>query len=676
MGIKAANTTIGEQPLLGPSAKNIFRIPAYQRAYTWSQDQWRDIYADLSDSKYPDTDAHFIGTFVFIQSTNEGKTVYEVVDGQQRLTTISILFLALYQRGCELLYDYCKGVNLNDKHINKIYNNSLRAINNTLQFINSEDQISSEIGSSDELKLQLSRCSNNNGNYQCLFQDIIAYTKELEEKDPNETKEPDKYPAWNESGNVRSLIYKAHKYFYEQIRKDVEQPDKDKIKAVYKIQNMIAALRDWNAVVIIADDTQDACLLFDSLNNRGIPLSPIDIVKNKLFEKLMQNQTNLDHYEEQWKELVDCMKSEKILRRFFVDYYNISHNKYETTKYTNERGIIEDYTNLINELDKARKVDELFDDLLLKAKMYQIISNPESPNDSDSFILKTEEYKCLLIALVSISAVPAYGFLLYLYDRLDLKNPNVDNDNKTCFIETVAFLGKFFARRHVTDTPRVKYLAPIFNEMISKYDKMQKVPVEPQRIEDDFLTLLENDSGKNKYKLENLETVASQLEHIEYEAQKTRSALIRYLFTQLEYTQGTDYTSKHAYSDLWRKEGQGRDEKDYLYTIEHIVPQAKNSRFKSDKDRMAWEDMLGKQDLEQRDEYVHLLGNLLLIKPNKEVGQKPFAEKKKIYAESEGKQYSYMKYVLSQDRWDRKIIEEYTRDLCTKIANSLKFNKE
>ena len=675
MKIKADDTTIGEQPLLGPSAKNIFRIPAYQRAYTWSQDQWRDIYSDLSDSTCAGDDSHFIGTFVFIESSSDGKTVYEVVDGQQRLTTISILFLALYQRGCELLYHYYKENDQNIKVNNCKYNESLNAIKGTLQFLYSKDQISLSTSLPNELKLRLSKCSNNNDNYQCLCNDIIAYTKELEECEPSGSTNSGKDPEWKKTGDGRSLIYRAHKYFYEQIKKEEKLGD-DRISSVYKILDYIAALRDWDAVVIIAESTQDACLLFDSLNNRGIPLSPIDIVKNKLFEKLMQNKTNLDDYEEQWKKLVDCMKSEKILRRFFVDYYNISHNKYKTTKYTNERGTIEDYTNLINELDKAGKVDELFNDLQLKAKMYQIISNPESPNGSDSFILKTEEYKCLLIALVSISAVPAYGFLLYLYDRLDLKNPNVDNRNKTCFIETVAFLGKFFARRHVTDTPRVKYLAPIFNEMISKYDKMETVPVESQKIEDDFLTLLENDSRKNKYKLENLETLAYLLEHIEYEAQKTRSALIRYLFTQLEYTRGPEHIRKHAYSDLWRKEGQGRDKKDYLYTIEHIVPQAKNSRFKSDKDRMAWEDMLGKQDLEQRDEYVHLLGNLLLIKTNKEVGQKPFAEKKNIYAESEGKQYSYMQYVLSQDRWDRKIIEKHTSDLCTKIANSLKFNKE
>lgn len=60
--------------------------------------------------------------------------------------------------------------------------------------------------------------------------------------------------------------------------------------------------------------------------------------------------------------------------------------------------------------------------------------------------------------------------------------------------------------------------------------------------------------------------------------------------------------------------------------------------------------MLEKEYLEKREEYVHLIGNLLLTKINKELGQKPFEEKKLLYIQSGGNEYSYMQYVINQQR--------------------------
>ena len=88
------NTYLGK-PSIGKNER-IYIIPPYQREYTWSRDEWSDLYDDLTDS-ISSTRKHFIGTFMFIESTEDGRDIYNVVDGQQRLTTLSILFLVLSQ---------------------------------------------------------------------------------------------------------------------------------------------------------------------------------------------------------------------------------------------------------------------------------------------------------------------------------------------------------------------------------------------------------------------------------------------------------------------------------------------------------------------------------------------------------------------------------------------------
>ena len=80
----------------------IFRVPAYQRAYAWEGPQWGDLWEDLTESLRNDTD-HYLGTVV-LRETAEFETdrlgqrhqVFDIVDGQQRVTTIVLLVLALH----------------------------------------------------------------------------------------------------------------------------------------------------------------------------------------------------------------------------------------------------------------------------------------------------------------------------------------------------------------------------------------------------------------------------------------------------------------------------------------------------------------------------------------------------------------------------------------------------
>ena len=76
-------------------SNNRYVIPSYQRRYSWGDEQVEDLWNDLRDIDEQDQD-HFFGTVVFMSRSNaEVQTTFAIVDGQQRITTISILLCAI-----------------------------------------------------------------------------------------------------------------------------------------------------------------------------------------------------------------------------------------------------------------------------------------------------------------------------------------------------------------------------------------------------------------------------------------------------------------------------------------------------------------------------------------------------------------------------------------------------
>jgi len=77
-----------------------FVIPVYQRNYDWTNTECKDLLNDIISVESENRGTHFIGSIVFIHegtySTNEVKELV-IIDGQQRLTTINILYVALYR---------------------------------------------------------------------------------------------------------------------------------------------------------------------------------------------------------------------------------------------------------------------------------------------------------------------------------------------------------------------------------------------------------------------------------------------------------------------------------------------------------------------------------------------------------------------------------------------------
>lgn len=89
MDISANGNTIGK--FLSNAGEELF-IPRYQRPYSWNKENLKELISDIENSK-GESDGHFIGAIIRCEKHNESK--WDIIDGQQRLTSISILLAAL-----------------------------------------------------------------------------------------------------------------------------------------------------------------------------------------------------------------------------------------------------------------------------------------------------------------------------------------------------------------------------------------------------------------------------------------------------------------------------------------------------------------------------------------------------------------------------------------------------
>ena len=80
------------------SNKNVYKIPMYQREYTWTKKEWEQLFSDVTEND----DGYFLGTVIAVCEQDFPSTAdpieFDIIDGQQRFTTISLLLLALYKR--------------------------------------------------------------------------------------------------------------------------------------------------------------------------------------------------------------------------------------------------------------------------------------------------------------------------------------------------------------------------------------------------------------------------------------------------------------------------------------------------------------------------------------------------------------------------------------------------
>lgn len=261
-----------------------YRVPQFQRDYSWGTDEWDDLWQDLVElfGENPEP-AHYMGYLVLQSSDNRA---FDIIDGQQRMTTLSLLMLAAVAH----LQDLAVPDDPNDPQCRRA--EQLR--NN---YIGSLDPVTLVPRS----KLVLNR--HNDGFYQ----NYLVPLERLPRRGLNASEH---------------LLRRAFNCFKERI---VERSGNDGESVARFVDGAVDKL--FFTVITVTDEL-NAFKVFETLNARGVRLSATDLLKNYLFSVVSQGgvrEAEIKTLEARWEGIVDLLGSESF-PEFLRVFWN-SHNK-------------------------------------------------------------------------------------------------------------------------------------------------------------------------------------------------------------------------------------------------------------------------------------------------------------------------------------------------------------
>ena len=329
------------------------------------------------------------------------------------------------------------------------------------------------------------------------------------------------------------------------------------------------------------------------MNNRGVPLSAIDLIKNTLMSKCKTKEETVTVYEKWLSILGFLTDSHTIQERFFRQYYNafvseLYNPKKGITATKAQRGnLIAIYESLINYDYKW-----LLNDLCEKAEIYSIlIGNSENVSKELSLALRDLE---------RIEGTSSYILLLNVLAN-QKKYKLLDED----IVNLVQFLTKFFVHRNFTNIPATMESIIIFMAVVDE---------------------IKNKTGKDVYNAI-IHKLTSKLapnsvfeECIKTDIYANNKDSTRFILCYYEEKFKTK-ESPSAARNLWERDEKGK----YIWTIEHIFPEGKNIP-------QCWIDMIADGDKDKAqdyyDRYVHTLGNLTVTGYNSTLGNESFEKKR------------------------------------------------
>lgn len=239
-------------------------VPLFQRPYVWSLErQWAPLWSDVQRlaqriAEHQPTPPHFLGAVVLQQQPNEigTLTIRTVIDGQQRLTTLQLLLDVI-----------CEQVDL--LGYGPIAQQVRDLVENPRHFRASDE---------DRYKVWPTN------------RDRSAFNEVMSASPPI---------TYKELTNSHSRIADAHKYFSDQAREWLEEGDTE-IRAHALTQAVSTGMQ---IVVIDLQADEDAQEIFETLNARGTPLTPADLIKNFVFQRLDATPGVAEaSYQQYWQE--------------------------------------------------------------------------------------------------------------------------------------------------------------------------------------------------------------------------------------------------------------------------------------------------------------------------------------------------------------------------------------
>lgn len=544
------------------SSNEQFIVPGYQRRYAWGFKQQKALFEDIELLK--EDDNHLFGMILCHTGVHTGGlNQSELVDGQQRLTTIILLLLTFKKRFEEINLKkkaeeiegliYC--TDIKDKQLHKIILGDL-----------------------------------DNPDYKKIFK--------------------------GEDDVVNKNLWSA----YDNFNTWLSEFEKEELVTFYnKLINIAVIIR------LDVSFAKDAYKLFESINNRGLKLSPTDLIKNFILGHASKiDDDTLDKVKKLWSNIIvnlDGIDTNQFLRQYMCmlltrrvtmeklveefKYYYVNHVKGTEMISTSELYVEEeehfenDEENDDVDIQEAEETDKK--EVVEKIKKISIIDFLKQVKDASLVYRKIrlrefdeDKVNSRLLNLQRILSFPSYIFLLNLFQR------NLSTKDEVSILKLIE---TFMLRRHIC-LKRTGELDNIFAQLVTVDDTDIILNVRENLIEH----LPEDEEFEDYFP-----------KHI-FKGKLVDRA--RYVLEQIEYYLIND---KGEY-----KLSSAKD-----VHLEHIMPQAIATK-KIKKEQGDWVEYLGDNAVTKHKRYVSKIGNLTLLagELNIKASNNPFNNKKDNYKNS------------------------------------------
>lgn len=509
----------------------IYNVPRFQRDYSWTQDEWEDLWLDIENMFQSGGEpAHYMGYLVF--QTKDQKT-FDIIDGQQRLSTLSLLVLTVL------------------KHLREFIDQGIESEDNRQR----EEQLrNSFIGYLDPVTLVPQTKLSLNRNNDAFYKDKLVPLEKL--------------PQRGLSISER-LLKKGFEWFYRKLKEDYA-----KNRDGRELARFLTDLSDrLFFTVITVTDELNAFKVFETLNARGVRLSPTDLLKNYLFSIVYKDgahETEIDALERRWKAMVDKLGSESF-PGFLRTYWNSRRN------FLREAEL---FKTIRRETPDKKCVFDLLREMEEDVDVYVALSNPEDT------LWHGEERK-YIAELRMFSVRQPWPLLMAAFRAFDRDREGVKQILRATSIISFRYNVISGLATNIQERTYNKVAQAIAigrsGDVRDVIRALSDIYVPDRRFEPAFSEkTLRTTSARNK-------------------------RVARYILFSLE---------RHL-------TGQDYDMDSPTYSLEHILPENIESGWDQFSDA-------------QINEAVYRLGNFTLLEAdlNREAGNKGFAEKKAIYQKS------------------------------------------
>lgn len=568
-------------------AKYCFFVPDYQRSYSWKSSQIDEFLDDIYNIIHSDqVDArHFLGAITMSKHGNHQGDV-DLIDGQQRITTIFIfLYVILSEYKSDRFSDKAQG--RADELLRK------------LAYLDDDGE---RTGS----RLVLGSFNRD------FFEDYVikSYDKSNEERENIRTT----YKERNEY-NQNQAIFEAFNKIKISVEERLDCCDNEDAAYEYLKALQMCLFDRFELVTMTVEEEADAFLIFETLNDRGLVLSAVDLIKNKLFQAFSTRPAEFDGLKSAWESMCDNIESKDDIKKYLLHFWR---SKYGYVSSQNLYKACRDYLK-DNGFSSAKAI---VNDLCSYSKYYNGFCNPMSAHPWSDATLKAA-----LNDMNKLGYDLAHPILLSALRKYPHDEEKLATVVKLC----LNFL--------------IRYISVLKNKPTSIEKEISKWACDPDFSIEMLKEHFEEKAPDSKF------AEALQIISIPY-----KSPLAHYLLCVYE-AEGFNR------SEYWRSPGRWNN------TIEHILPQDVNMSTDSGQ---YWIDQFGNQDACEL--YQERLGNYAFLTPKAQAkaSNHSFDAKKEIYSDNTDMRLT--KELLNYDKWNAENITARQKRMAGVLTKSISFN--